>query len=196
MMVNTLTIDLESPVESTQILQEGATDAKQPVAKASEPAAAADIKQTGLNQDLANQKELLAQLCATLQAIVDKLNTLYDEIFAGQKEEIARLSLEIARKILVQKVQDGDYQIESIVKEALENAPTRQDVVVHLNPQDMEQYQKAMETDESKALAGIKLVADSGLGRAECTVESTKGIVKSLINEQLEQVGKALEKAQ
>jgi flagellar biosynthesis/type III secretory pathway protein FliH len=133
---------------------------------------------------------------ATLKALTDKLNQFYDKLFAEHKEEIARLSVEIARKILAQQVQDGDYEIESIVKEALTNAPTRQEVVVHLNPEDLILCQKAQQDEPNGALADIKLISDPNIGRAECLLETPKGIVESLIDEHLERIGKALKTAE
>ena len=152
--------------------------------------------QTELIEDLKAQRCLYSEVCRTLQGLVAKLNQIYDEIFIGHKEEIAKLSVEIARKILMQKVQDGDYEIESIVKETLKNAPTRQDLVVHLNPEDMADCQKVQQEDNCGTLAGIKLVADANIGRAECVLESPKGIIRSLIDEHLKQIGKALKKTE
>ena len=147
-------------------------------------------------EDLKAQKNLYSEVCRTLQDLTAKLNQFYDEIFASHKEEIARLSVEIARKILMRKAEDGDYEIETIVREALKNAPTHQDLVVHLNPQDLASCQKAQQNDGSGTLAGIKFVADHNIGRAECVLESPKGIIESLIDEHLEQIGKALKKVE
>ncbi len=90
------------------------------------------------------------------------------------------------------KVENGDYEIESIVKEALENAPDRHDVVVHLHPDDVEQCQRAQQNDPGSALVGVTFVSDSNIGRAECLLENPKGIVKSLIDENLERIARAL----
>ena len=92
-----------------------------------------------------------------------------------------------------QKVKDGDYQIESIVQEALNNAPARQNIVVRLNPQDLAKCQQLQKSDSM--LASVKLVADPGIGPAECVVETPKGKVESLIDGHLEQVARALSKA-
>ena len=127
--------------------------------------------------------------------MIAKLNQFYDKLYAGHSEEIARLSVEIARKILMQKVENGDYEIESIIKEALKNTPGGQDVTVHLNPEDIETCQKAQQQEPGGVLTGIKLIPDSNIGRAECLLESPKGIVKSLIDDNLERICKALEKA-
>ena len=143
------------------------------------------------------RKMAFSQACQTLNGVTAKLNESLTGIFSEHREEIARLSVEIARKILTQKVNDGDYEIESIVKEALGHTPSRQDLVVHLNPDDLAQCRKAQQQDEQGgALAGIQFVPDANIGRAECLLESPKGIIKSLIDEHLERIGKALRKAE
>lgn len=186
-MWQTLTIHPEGPIMSAKILDNypspGGVNS------------GADAEQA-LIQDLEAQKAVLPQVCQTLQEVVVKLNQFYDKVLVEHKEQIARLSVEIARKILAQKVQQGDYEIESIVKEALKNAPTHQDLVVHLNPEDLVQCQKVLEDNSSDVLSGIKLVPDPNIGRAECVVETPKGIIESLIDEHLEQVGKVLSKAE
>ena len=180
-MAATVTIQLSKPIKSAVIL-----NAEGP---------GVPDEQTALSADLKNQKTDLAQLLAALKGLVDKLNQFYEKIFAGHKEEIAKLSVEIARKILLQKVQQGDYQIEAIVQEAIKNAPTQQDIIVHLNPGDLARIQKIQQEDAS-AFTGIKFVSDPNVGQAECTIETSKGIVESLINEHLEQISKALGKVE
>ncbi len=186
-MSRTIAVHLEKPVVSVKI-----SDAPPLLSCESKNG---DGEQITI-QDSQAKDTVLSQTCQTLKALTDKLNQFYDELFAGHKEEIAKLSVEIARKILAQQVQNGDYEIESIVKEALKNAPTRQDVVVHLNPQDHILCQKAQQDEPNGALAGIKFISDPNIGRAECLLETPKGIVESLINEHLERIGKALKTAE
>lgn len=141
-------------------------------------------------------KAAYSQACQTLNAVITRLNESYAGIFREHREEIARLSLEIARKVLMQKVDNQDYEIESIVKEALGHAPSRHDLVVHLNPDDLARCRKAQQEEQGGVLAGIEFVPDPNIGRAECLLESPKGIIKSLIDENLERIGKALRKAE
>ena len=193
-MLSTVTMCLEKPIASVEILGNTGADAKAAKSEAEVPEA--NGEQAKLMQELEAQKVQVSQACQALKSVVDKLNEFYDKIFAEHKEKVAKLSVEIARKILMQKIQEGDYEIESIVKEALKNAPTRQDVVVHLNPEDLVRCQKVQADDVAGVLAGIKFVADSNIGRAECLLESPKGIIESLIDENLKRIGKALEKVE
>jgi len=193
-MPGTVTINLAKPITSVRILDNYSADGE--LDNRSGVDSGVDVKQTKVVQQLEAQKAASLQIYQTLKALADKLNQFYDKVFTEHREEIAKLSVEIARKVLVQKVQEGDYEIESIVKEALKKAPTRQDVVVHLNPEDLGQCQKLQKDDDTGVLAGINFVADSNIGRAECLLETPKGIIESLINEHLERIGKALEKAE
>lgn len=146
--------------------------------------------------DLEAQEVMFSQACQTLNDAATKLNEFYDKIIIEHREGVAKLSVEIARKILARKVENGDYEIESIVNEAFKNTPARHDVIVHLNPEDHARCQKALQEDEqNSAFVGIKFVSDPKIRRAECLLETPKGIVKSLIDENLERVHQALKKA-
>ncbi len=193
-MTQTLTVNLEKPIASAKFLDDSVG-----VVGGKLSDCAKDDSQEKAEQDsmqYSQAKNEFSRVCQAINGVVTKLNQFYDKVFAEQKEEIARLSVEIARKVLMQKVEDGDYKIVSIIKEALNNAPTRQDIVVHLNPEDLAEYQKALQEEPNSALTDIKFVSDSNIGRAECLLESPKGIVESLINEHLDRISKALKKAE
>ncbi len=193
-MSQTLTVNLNKPIISATVL-DGYADCD--VSQLSDSDREDSKAETGQipRQDFEAQKAVFSQACQTLNGVITKLNQFCDKMYAEHREEIARLSVEIARKILMQKVENGDYEIESIIKEALKNAPSSQDVIVHLNPEDLEKYQKAQQDEPGGVLAGIKFIPDPNIGRAECLLESPKGIIKSLIDDNLERIGKALEKA-
>jgi flagellar biosynthesis/type III secretory pathway protein FliH len=194
-MTQTLTVSLEKPITSAKFLDESAVGIDGQVPGLSHANSAANAVQIPAQVSDA-QKNTFSQTCKAINGVVTKLNQFYEKVFAEQKEEIAKLSVEIARKILMQKVEDGDYEIQSIIKEALSNAPTQQDIVVHLNPEDLAEYQKTLQNEPDGTLKDVKFVSDSNIGRAECLLESSKGIVESLINEHLDRIGKALKKAE
>ncbi|KPL25227.1 MAG: hypothetical protein AMJ75_01445 [Phycisphaerae bacterium SM1_79] len=198
-MSHTLTIHIEKPIVSANISDivgsapfSAVADGNGGLEGIKAPAENGQIT----TQDQQAQNAELTQTCQVLKSLIDKLNRFYETLFVEQKEEIAKLAVEIARRILMQKVQDGDYEIESIVKEALKNTPTRKDMVVHVNPEDRILCQKVQQEELNGALAGIKFISDPNIGRAECLLETPKGIIQSLIDEHLEQIGNALKTAQ
>jgi flagellar assembly protein FliH len=154
------------------------------------PASQDDTGQAVMDE-LESQQQQYAQVLQTLEAIAANLQLVYEKAIVEHRQGIAKLAVEIARKILVQKVKDGDYQIETIIQEALNNAPTRQDIVVRLNPQDLARFQQIQGNEILKA---AKFVSDPGIGPGQCVVETPKGKIESLIDEHLEQVSRALSK--
>lgn len=194
-MSQTLTVRLEQPIASAKVLTGPAAGTGGTASTQSRGESIPRMASVSAG-DSESQRAAFLQASKALNSAVAKLNKFYEELFAGHKGEIARLSVEIARKILMQKVETGDYRIESIVQEALENTPSRNDVVIHLNTEDLAQCQKAQEDSEGTIFDGVKFVADPAIGRAECLVESPKGITKFLIEENLERISKALMKAE
>ncbi len=134
-------------------------------------------------------KQEFEGICLALNEAARQLNTSCEETFSSNREQIVRLSVQIAEKILLKEISSGKYDIEKIVAEALKTAPTQQDVVVRINPQDLQRYQQS----GNDLLANVKLVADPGIGCAECVVETNKGMIEYFIDEHLRQVTEALE---
>ena len=183
------TIKLQRPIGSINIVESRSAVMEPP---SLESYSEGNIE-TAMQPYLETQKLQYGRALEAIEAAAKKLQFAYERMIVEHRQAIAKLSIEIARKILSQKVKDGDYQIESIVQEALNNAPARQNILVRLNPQDLAKCQQMQQGDNM--LASVKLVADSGIGPAECVVETPKGKVESLIEGHLEQVARALSKA-
>jgi flagellar biosynthesis/type III secretory pathway protein FliH len=190
-MPGTLAITLDKPIESAAISGPG-VDSRPPEEIKNQ---ISKIKPAdSLAKDIESQKVRLESLCRTLENIISELNRSHEQMIAQQPEQVAKLSVEIARKILTRRIQNGDYKIETILKEALKNAPTHTDIVVRLNPQDLAQCQRLQQDEPDSDFANIKFVADANIGAAECVIETPKGIVKSLIDEHLARIEEALAK--
>jgi len=154
------------------------------------------VSQEAMEQ-LENQMGLFVRANETLNALVAHLNGYLSELLAKHKEEIAELSVEIAKRVLSQRIEDGDYEIEQVVKEAIGDLPADDNVTVHLNAEDLALLQAARtESGQGAQPANVRFLADADVGRAECVVETSRGLVESRINEKLEQISSALKKAQ
>ncbi|UCD53206.1 MAG: hypothetical protein JSW27_11290, partial [Phycisphaerales bacterium] len=147
-------------------------------------------------QAIEEREQNLTQLCGTLDSIAGKLKDLYQETVTKNRSDIAKLAVEIARKILNWKTSAGDYSIQEVIEEALKRAPTRQELVVHVNPEDLPRCQELQQELPDSQFAELNLVADPSIARAGCLVETPKGIVRSFVKEHLDRIAEALEKAQ
>ena len=182
------TVKLAKPIESLKVVQTPTIIVDVPALSPQD-----DIGQ-GTSAEAENQRRRYVEVLRTIETIAENLQLVYDKAIVEHRQGIAKLAVEIARKILVQKVKDEDYQIETIIQEALNNVPTRQDIVVRLNPRDLARYQEIQQHGDAVS-AGVKFVADPGISPAQCIVDTPKGKIESLIDEHLEQVARALSKA-
>jgi len=149
-----------------------------------------------LSRQFQEQQAELTRLLETVKGLADGLRQLQEQTLAGNRAEIAKLAVEIARRILMYKVGRGDYEIQAIVEEALKQAPTRQNIVVRLNPEDLPRCQQLQRENPQSPLAEPELTADWSIGRGECLVETPKGIVKSFIEEHLEHISEAMQRVE
>ena len=151
------------------------------------------VDDASINEEqLKVQQEELSRVCQALGGAVSKVNESCEEILSSQREQIVRLSVQIAEKILLKEISAGNYEIEKIICEALKSAPSQQEVVVRLNSDDFQRFQEASKDHPNDLLANISLVPDSLIGHGECVVETAKGIVEYYIDEHLKQISQAL----
>ncbi|OHB63320.1 MAG: hypothetical protein A2Y77_06885 [Planctomycetes bacterium RBG_13_62_9] len=195
------TIQFMQPIVMARIIDAAqlridACDSRNSDCELNPPSAIRHPPSDDLSKELQRQKNELGQLLKTVNSIAAALNGLHQETLASNRAEIARLAIEIARKILMCKAGKGDYDIQAIVEEALKRAPTRQKVVIRLNPEDLPRCQQLQRENPDSPFAEPQLTADWSIGRGECLVETPKGIVKSFIEEHLEQITEALQKAE
>ncbi|MCD4831084.1 MAG: flagellar assembly protein FliH [Anaerohalosphaeraceae bacterium] len=184
-------ISFSKSIGSVSVLQEYSK--KIPAAAgAAEQQSPAGVGQNATQAELNAQENSFKDLCGKTQGLISKLNKYQSEMVANHKVEIARLVIEIARKILIKKVEDKDYDIQEMIKAALENSAISGEITVRLNPQDMLDFKKAMQNAEIGEFKGANLVEDVSIGKAEFVIESPKGSIKSQMEEHLEQIGKAL----
>jgi len=202
-MPETLTVNLARPITGLRVVD--ATGHDVPTGNGPEaPGAgggaerlvAAQSENLRRLQELEEQEGNLAQLCETIDGIATKLNAYHQETIAQSRSDIAKLAVEIARKILKWKMNEGDYDIQAVVEEALKQAPTRQNLVVRVNPEDLPQCQQLQRQQPDSQFAELDLVADWSVARADCLIETPKGIVRSFVEEHLERIAEALAKAQ
>jgi flagellar biosynthesis/type III secretory pathway protein FliH len=201
-MVETFKLNLDKPIQIVSIVNAQTGPATENIQSDSydkiesdsntEKEMALKMQQYAFMQDIEMRKAEVEALCQALSSIIKELNKFFDEAVSIHREEIAALAVEIAGKILFERIEKGQYDIESIVKETLNNTPTHQDVVVHLNPEDAALCQKLQQDDKGCVFVGVQLVADPDIGRAQCRVETPKGIIKYIIDEHLEKISKAL----
>jgi len=136
------------------------------------------------------ERAQLGSAAAALRAACEELRRQQADLRAEAEHQLLELAIEIARKVLMQEIQAGRYEIEPIIRAALARAgPAGGEVVVHLNADDLARCKLA----GAQESAGLRLVADGAVQGGECVVHTGEGVVESRIESHVQEIERALE---
>jgi len=136
--------------------------------------------------DFAKVSEALAQaLLAT--------GSLREQIMHEAEEDLLKLSVLIARKVMMREFACDPGIMAGLVQSAVELASDGAEIVVRLNP---EELAVVAGSREFEALSGDKrrvtLKGDPAVGRAGCVVETVRGNIDAGVDAQLDEIFRRL----
>jgi len=133
------------------------------------PQGRAEGLQRGIEEGRAMAQEQFAQLAQPIDAMLDGLTKLKDDLRAAQRNEVVELVGKIARQVIRAELALQPVQLLALVEEALAvMPPSREQVEVFLNP---EELRRVLELDPKRA-AKWTLLPDPALVPGECRVRS------------------------
>ena len=136
------------------------------------------------------EQEMVIQLFLSL---IEELKKQRGEYLKSVEKEMLGLSLEIASKVIQQKIKQDEKVILKTLKHALKHLLDKGRIIIKLNPADLEIVSK--HSKEIKSAEGLKeliLEEDSEVTRGGCLIHSELGHIDAQIETQLEMIGKAL----
>jgi flagellar assembly protein FliH len=183
------TVQLGLPIASVRLVEPASgSNARQATGVAADASAAA-IGQAG--KALQAQRAELASAHAALVNGLKQLAELRDSMMKAAEQQIVQLAIDVARKVMMQEIQAGRYEIDPIVQAALAQVTSWQEVVVHLNPEDFTRCRQAQENSRDDS-SGVRFVADPAVRRSECVLETSQGVVRSAIEDHLCEIASAM----
>ncbi len=180
-MVHQATIDLPRPLAEVRVVAPAADEAQ---ASGTGQAPAVD---PAMEAALEEARQQFVQAGQALSGAAARVAALEEDILREARGHLVDLAVEIARKVLMQEIEEGRYRVEPLVEAALASAPSKREIVVHLNPEDFERAQEAAEGGAA-ALAGIRLFPDPAVPRAQCRLETAEGCVEVAVEAGLERL--------
>jgi len=136
------------------------------------------------------EQEMVIQLFLSL---IEELKKQREDYLKSVEKEMVGLSLEIASKVIQQKIEQDEKVILKNLKHALKHLLDKGRIIIRLNPADLEIVSK--HSKEIKSAEGLKeliLEEDSKITRGGCLIHSELGHIDAQIETQLEMIGKAL----
>lgn len=150
------------------------------------------------NEGLKEGKELaergLINVFRALRASSEAIHNLRDKIFRESEEEIIKLIILAARKVIIREVSQDRSIIAEVVQNALAGLAVREEITVHLNPDDYLMVTSGRDDLLQKELLNERLLLkpDPAVATGFCLVETDMGIIDASLDSQMEQLYRSL----
>ncbi len=131
------------------------------------------------------QQEIEPWLKRMAQSI-DDIATVKARYLAESEEQLVRLAVGIARRILYREIQVDGEALMGLIHAATQQSQLRELNRILLNPSDLEALRPHLE--RLRLPPRVEVVADSGLERGALMLESTSGVLDASIQAQLDEV--------
>ncbi len=199
----------QAQMEAQQIVQQAQMAAQQMMAEAQanlqqeleavRQQAAQQGYQEGIQQGVqAGQEQGMAestQRVGHLKMEFVELVLARRKVLAAMEPEIVHLAVEIAEKIVGMELSTGREIITGIVKQALATLKERDEVVIRVNPSEVDSI-KANQAAYEAMIEGLKrfeVIPDGAIEAGSCSIETNLGNVDARIATQLEAVRNGLD---
>jgi flagellar assembly protein FliH len=126
------------------------------------------------------EREKIIQACADFRLERQRY-------FALVEEEVVKLALAIAARVLHREVKIDPAMLASAVRVALERVEQDSGVVLRVAPEDEAMWREVAGVGDRTQ---VKLVADEAMGAGECVLETNVGRVELGVSAQLEEIEK------
>jgi flagellar assembly protein FliH len=111
-----------------------------------------------------------------------------DRFFAEVEQEVVKLSLAIAERVLHREAKIDPLLLTGVVRVALEKMVDRSGVVLRVAPEDVAAWERVFHSTEASERP--RVAEDARLGQGECVLETRMGTVELGVRVQLEEIEK------
>jgi flagellar assembly protein FliH len=125
---------------------------------------------------------------ARLVGVVEEFRGAREEYFGGVEQEVVKLALAIAARVLHRETQVDPLLLEGAVRVALEKMAERAGVVLRAATVDVAAWEQAFHGMDAEDRPKVR--GDAGLARGECVLETKMGTVELGVTAQLEEIEK------
>ena len=148
----------------------------------------------GQKDGLIMGQKRLDEAAKRLDALIRSLSELKSKILKESEEEIVKLAIEIARKIVRRELQTDPEAVLRTIRQAISHVNDRSTVRILLNPDDMEKVKEVLpELRAEKKIDRVELIENTRVERGGCIIETGFGMINATIEDQLALISEELE---
>jgi len=143
----------------------------------------------GRQQGLDTAREMIEEAVEIKQGALEAKERIVKEA----EEEIIRIVMEIARKIVGEQLKTDREAILGPVKKALEKCAFSAGVIMKVSPEDYDvvELSKSKLMAEIEGISQIEIIAEDTLSQGSCLLETDAGFINSSLEVQLDRIEEA-----
>jgi flagellar assembly protein FliH len=153
-----------------------------------------DAFNRGLQEGKSLAERGLEHVFRSLRSAADEIRTLREKVVREAEDDLLRLVLMIARKVILREVSQDRTILLRLVQAATSGLAERTEITVRLNPSDHtmitasheEQFRRELQTE------GMRLKADPAISPGDCQIDTDMGTIDAGIEAQLEEIYRCL----
>ncbi len=122
-----------------------------------------------------------------------EIREIREKVWRDAEQDLLRLSVRLAEKILGREIQNDAHAIASIVSTALQNARGLEKLTIRVNPQDLPVVEQELENFKTSGRrAFLNFAADPRVASGGCLIESEVGTIDARLETQFRVLERAL----
>ncbi len=145
----------------------------------------------GEESGMAMAKQKMEELAKRHAESILELGRLKTDLYAQVESEVARLAIEVAKKIVHREIQVDREIIQTLVHVALRHVTEKNPVVVHVNPDDYDYISKRQGDLSQAESRNLSILSDKSIERGGCLVETDCGNIAAQLEEKFNEVERA-----
>lgn len=131
---------------------------------------------------------------AQARQVMEVARAEHNNIINEAEEEIIALVISVAEKVIGSQLVSRPELVGGIVRAAIQKATDREELVIRVNPEDLE-YVTSLNEDlrkETQGMRTLRIIPDSIISRGGCVLETSNGSVDATLERQLSEIREAL----
>jgi flagellar biosynthesis/type III secretory pathway protein FliH len=158
-----------------------------------EPASAISARPATSTTQPAGQVAL-EQLMTRLSEMARTLQSQYRQKLSEMERASLNLAVAIASRLVHQTIRNGDFGIEKLVHDMIEQLNVKEPITIYLHPEDHLSLEQrlANRTPTDWAASAVRFVTDGSLERGCCRAEAAELQIVSRLDEQIASIHKHL----
>jgi len=148
----------------------------------------------GQRDGLALGEKRIEEAVKKLENLLQSLSELKGQLYRESEQEIVRLSMEIARKIVHRELTIDAQAVTRTIQAAIQYLNDSTSIRIIVNPADMERLREVLpDLQAGKKIEKIEVTEDPAVEQGGCILETGFGKINATIEDQLSAIAQELE---